>query len=360
MYFLGNIKDIHELDLTPTNVHIDSWLFKLYKLTGIAFVFLSILVSARLYSGHPMVCTETKELPEDLINAYCWMNSTFTVSLPKDGHTDNRLTTVGTEFYTTGSVKQKYHKYYQWFSLVLLLLSSLCYLPVYLWNRLERGKLELLILGLDSDAITESVKNARKKNLLHYLIKNLHTHKMYALVFFCCEVGVLFLIGAQRSFMNSFFEEELFMFYYKIVLDLIIGSKTTRSNMLSELFPKLTKCTFRMHGPTGELQVFNSLCLLPVNIVAEKVFTALWLWLNILLLVSLILLTSRLMAISFSAIRVYALMPKFRNAPQAKIRKLIQLMDFGDFFILKLILRKIDESICVELVSDLSEALFKK
>ena len=52
------------------------------------------------------------------------------------------------------------------------------------------------------------------------------------------------------------------------------------------MFPKLTKCLFRKYGPSGTIQTHDALCVMSLNIVNEKIFTALWFWFSILSILS--------------------------------------------------------------------------
>ena len=38
------------------------------------------------------------------------------------------------------------------------------------------------------------------------------------------------------------------------------------------LFPKMTKCTMFTYGPSGTAQNHDGLCVMPVNVINEKVF----------------------------------------------------------------------------------------
>ena len=52
------------------------------------------------------------------------------------------------------------------------------------------------------------------------------------------------------------------------------------------VFPTVTKCTFHRYGPTGDVMKYDNLCLLPLNIINEKIYVFLWFWLIFLLVVS--------------------------------------------------------------------------
>ena len=42
------------------------------------------------------------------------------------------------------------------------------------------------------------------------------------------------------------------------------------------IFPKMTKCTFNVYGPSGTLQNLDALCVLPINVLNEKIFFVTW------------------------------------------------------------------------------------
>ncbi|XP_076036518.1 innexin inx2-like [Oratosquilla oratoria] len=48
-------------------------------------------------------------------------------------------------------------------------------------------------------------------------------------------------------------------------------------NPLHRVFPKIAKCTWRVYGPSGSIQVFDNMCVLPINIANEKIYAFLWL-----------------------------------------------------------------------------------
>ena len=48
------------------------------------------------------------------------------------------------------------------------------------------------------------------------------------------------------------------------------------------IFPRMTKCTFHKFGTSGEVEKHDALCILPLNIVNEKIYIFLWFWLLLL------------------------------------------------------------------------------
>ena len=49
--------------------------------------------------------------------------------------------------------------------------------------------------------------------------------------------------------------------------------------LLFELFMiRVTKCDFSKYGPSGTIEKQDAFCVLPQNIVNEKIFVVLWVW----------------------------------------------------------------------------------
>ena len=41
---------------------------------------------------------------------------------------------------------------------------------------------------------------------------------------------------------------------------------------------QITKCTFHKFGSSGSVQKFDGICVLPLNIINEKIYVFLWFW----------------------------------------------------------------------------------
>ena len=48
------------------------------------------------------------------------------------------------------------------------------------------------------------------------------------------------------------------------------------------VFPRMTKCTFHKFGTSGNIEKHDALCILPLNIVNEKIYIFIWFWLLLL------------------------------------------------------------------------------
>ncbi len=69
----------------------------------------------------------------------------------------------------------------------------------------------------------------------------------------------------------------------------------------------MAKCTFQKGGPSGTIQTYDGLCVLPVNIFNEKIYLFMWFWFVFLLTVTLLGLVYRLITLVFVGARAAAL-----------------------------------------------------
>ena len=67
---------------------------------------------------------------------------------------------------------------------------------------------------------------------------------------------------------------------------------------------QVTKCTFHKYGPSGTVQLHDGLCVLPSNIINEKIYIFVWLWLVALSVVTGVFLIYRVAVILAAPIRV--------------------------------------------------------
>ena len=51
-----------------------------------------------------------------------------------------------------------------------------------------------------------------------------------------------------------------------------------RIDPMAAVFPRVTKCTYRKYGPSGTIQNHDAMCVMPINIVNEKIYVFLWFW----------------------------------------------------------------------------------
>ena len=62
------------------DVKIEELYFRLHYGATVTFLLaFSLIVTTRQYVGNPIDCVHTKDIPEDVLNTYCWIHSTYTI-----------------------------------------------------------------------------------------------------------------------------------------------------------------------------------------------------------------------------------------------------------------------------------------
>lgn len=347
----GSVKGLLKLD----TVYIDNNIFRLhYKATVIILIAFSLLVTSRQYIGDPIDCI-VDEIPLNVMDTYCWIYSTFTIPNRGNGRIGKDVIQPGVASHTDRD-EVKYHKYYQWVCFALFFQAILFYVPRYLWKTWEGGRIKMLVLDLNCPVVSEDCKEDRKKLLVDYFTTNLHQQNFYAFRFFICEALNFVNVVGQIYFMDLFLDGE-FTTYGSDVVKFTEMEPEERGDPMSRVFPKVTKCTFHKYGPSGSVQTFDGLCVLPLNIVNEKIYVFLWFWFVLLSISTGLMMVYRVCVITFMKMRMYLLRSRARLGPFEEIETITKKCQIGDWFILYQLSRNIDPLIFKELISDLAKKL---
>lgn len=125
------------------------------------------------------------------------------------------------------------------------------------------------------------------------------------------------------------------------------------------IFPRAAKCTYEPYGPSGSIQNFDALCLLPLNILNQKLFIILWVWYIIQMILSILNLMYWIVVSCSENVRIYILHQKsMKSVPHEVILCVLGKAHLGHFFVLNQIAKNTNPETFVALISDL--ALKKK
>lgn len=103
-----------------SHVKIDSPVFRLhYSITVMVLMAFSLIISTRQYVGNPIDCVHTKDVPEDVLNTYCWIHSTYTLKSLFMRKVGSEVPYPGIGNSEAKMHDRKYYKYYQWVSFCL-------------------------------------------------------------------------------------------------------------------------------------------------------------------------------------------------------------------------------------------------
>lgn len=143
------------------------------------------------------------------------------------------------------------------------------------------------------------------------------------------------------------------------------------------VFPRVTKCIFHKYGASGSIQKhdvsplstftaresififrpFQSLCILPLNIVNEKTYIFIWFWYLILLTMLFGLLIYRLLIIFVPSIRARVLNARNRMVPREIAIAVSKKVDIGDWWIIYMLGRNLDPIIYKDVLAELAKSI---
>jgi len=249
-----------------------------YPLNVVILCLLTLFATYQIAgSGSAIQCTVDPSIVDaGLMNTYCWIQSTYTLPHLAGGIVGQSVISPGVGSMRGDNDPVTYHKYYQWVVFFLLFQALLSYLPYYFWNSFENGRIEMLLVA------NEKVKvgDVELSPITSFLSKNLANNNTYFRVYIAAEVLNLLNIILQLVLLDVFLGHEFTTYGLKVLE--FIDEDSGRTDPMDLIFPKVTKCTFRKYGPTGNIVNYDGLCVLALNIFHEKIFIFLWFWFIIL------------------------------------------------------------------------------
>lgn len=117
-----------------SSIITDNMVFRMhYKFTALLLLFCSLMVSSRMIFGSPIQCLASGGVDINVLNSYCWIHSTFSVTGPRAsiGRQGRDNVVLGVEPYVQDEDHIVTHKYYQWVAFVLIFQALCFYLPRY-------------------------------------------------------------------------------------------------------------------------------------------------------------------------------------------------------------------------------------
>ncbi|GIX84809.1 innexin inx2 [Caerostris darwini] len=348
----NDLKDFIKVD----SICNDNNVFRLhYRFTVLVLVSFSILVSCRQYLGDPIDCIQNDDIPENVLETYCWVHSTFTLPDAYEKKVGIEVPHPGIDKYTPGE-NRKYHAYYQWVCFVLFLQAILFYMPRYMWKFFDGGKVKTLVMGLNCCVLKPEDRSLCKILLVEYLKSHIGSHNGYLMWFTLLEIYNLLHVVGEMYLMDALFGGE-FTTYGLDVIRFTNDDQENRIDPMIRVFPRMTKCTFHRFGSSGDIQKHDALCILPINILNEKLYVFLWFWFVILAALSAGTLIFRFVTILWPAARVYMLNYKCGILDKKDLHVVMSHIKVGDWFLLYLLSKNVDSVYYKEIIHDFAVEL---
>ncbi|XP_074594491.1 innexin inx2-like [Brevipalpus obovatus] len=358
-------------------IHIDNAIFRLHWLfTSSILIAFSLILTGRQYVGEPIICMETNNLPKNLINTYCWIQSTFIIP---EATTDSTSSPhhpsppppwssrelahpwIGNSQGSNENIK--FQTYYQWVCFVLFFQGIMCYFPYYLWKLWEGGLMRLITMGMQIALITDEERGHKRKIVLDYFHRHFTHHRLYAYKYFLCECLCLINICAQIWFTDWFLNGEFIDYGPKVMRWLTFGANQVnydpKINPMNRMFPRMTKCRFKKYGDSGDISSYDILCMLPLNVVNEKIYLFLWFWMFMLLTLMTIVVLYRLFVFSIIRLRAYFLKSRCRLSRTKSLKLICERGNIGDWFLMYMLANNLDPLIIREITDEMGRRLDK-
>ena len=178
----------------------------------------------------------------------------------------------------------------------------------------------------------------------------------------CCFTLMLllptfaWLILGQLFLMDRFLDGTFFTFGIEVI-SFAMRDEEDRVDPVIYIFPRMTKCTFHKFGSSGNIESHDALCILPINIVNEKIYVFLWFWFLLLGSLTFLVILYRLIIIFSPRMRAYLLFIRFRLIKKECINIIIKKTQMGDWFLLYMLGQNVDSMIYKELIHELARRL---
>lgn len=296
-----------------------------YRWTSTCCLISAALLMAGSFIGDAIMCFGDDGDSANYINSFCWITSTYTIN------STGNLQGLGR--YDKEIHEKQVHSYYQWVPIVLAIQAGLFYLPHFIWKSVEGKQVDLLLQDINKSLFDEDAEK-KVKNITAYLKESWGLNAKYFLGHFVCECLYLANVVFQMIMMDHFFDGA-FMDYGTRVFNILRSDDEKKSSVFLEVFPRQTKCTFHKFGTSGDIKDEHVICILPQNILNEKIFLAMWLWFIVLMVITSLQLIWHLAVYASGFLRMKIMAYRLRTSTLSpRMEQALRNMPVGDFCLL--------------------------
>lgn len=329
--------------------------FRLGKFNFAFFMCLVAIFSAKTYFSDPIDCTiETSRIPKSHVDSFCWLMGTYTRQGFIGTISDN-----STEFgfgQPQPQAPKTYQRYYQWMVFVYFFMGLSYILPLFLWKSWEGGLMCRLCNDLHSPLHEKYWTKETRDHVLAYFVhaRRGTKHQKYAFCYFVCQLlNLAICIGnilVVEVMFDGFWER-----FYPAITALIPFDYNKWTVTTAELFPRMAQCEYFNIGSSGSTQRYDLLCLMPLNIINEKVFAFLFFWLIVVTALAALDVFSGILVMSSHYIRVRKLADLMYDGNLDVVNRASNYAARGEFFVLYLFGKNVTPYVFNDLMVQLSK-----
>lgn len=337
--------------LSRQSVSTDSAFFRLnYGITVIILVASACIMIVQEIFQDPIECIVAHD-SDGYFSRYCSFKSFFSLRrkvtlMVEDGFSvedsaaqaDSSLTMIN---------------YYQPGFITLLLQAVLFYIPRYLWNLMEGGKMKMLATELITSTGGKGCSEKNNQPLIFYFRKHIHGHDDYAHRYMFCELLNLFNLGVQSQLSHIFIGNG---FVISDIYGIFAGQPTGVTDTSGRLLSITTECTLAgpFDGP-GHPGNITGTCLLLQNSVNEQIQVFLGFWTWFLAVYGIFVILYRFATCMFSSVRWLKFRSSCNIIPDKTIAVAYNRLKIGDWFLLLMLRENIDVLQYEELILDIAD-----
>lgn len=236
------------------------------------------------------------------------------------------------------------------------------YIPHLMYKALEDGKMKNLIGALSRFQLCKEKRCDGASTLAKYLAETRGEYNGYSIRIFLGHSLYLVNVIGQIFFTNYFLGHNFFDYGHLAFMTFFETQGDGEASVMSRVFPRVTKCTFHKYGPSGNIQRHDAQCILPINIINEKIYVFLWFWFILLTVLTSLDLIHHFCLIWFESVRLVILKRKLRRSPKYKVEKLhidipliCRHLEHGDWILYYHLLRNMDSITYAEWLAALTE-----
>jgi hypothetical protein len=171
------------------------------------------------------------------------------------------------------------------------------------------------------------------------------------------ERQFIFLTG-QMFFMDYFLGGEFWSYGPRVVNSMATDDEG-KMDPTAYVFPKMVKCTFYKYGASGATVRYDTVCVLPLNVFNGKIYTFLWFWFVVLLILTSAWLLFAISIITRSKFRIYVLGKRFRHIDRNIFAQIERRCGIGDWFLFCMLAENLDSRIFRDVMEQLVDRLGK-
>lgn len=172
-------------------------------------------------------------------------------------------------YYIKNEPFRQFFLYYPYIIIILFLQAIISYLPRFLWNLHDKGRMKALSHDLNQSIIIKLIIRSRSNGIIDYINEHLNPN-IYAFTFLLHEFLVFVITIGQIFFMNYLLDYQFYSYFFNVVF-----SQDSTINAVEKIFPETILCENR--NDQGNL-VSTKTCVLPLNCNYASVYLYLWLW----------------------------------------------------------------------------------